>query len=66
MREVVAWARELFGGNGIVLDCEVAKFFAAAEALYSFERSRGDEHLDRREGDHGDQRLRARLDGPRV
>jgi glutaryl-CoA dehydrogenase len=40
MREVVAWARELFGGNGIVLDFEVAKFFANAEAIYSFEGSR--------------------------
>ncbi|MCA1185175.1 acyl-CoA dehydrogenase family protein [Saccharopolyspora sp. 6T] len=40
MREVVAWARELFGGNGIVLDYEVAKFFADAEAVYSFEGSR--------------------------
>ncbi len=40
MREVVAWARELFGGNGIVLDYEVAKFFADAEAIYSFEGSR--------------------------
>ncbi|MFC4591668.1 acyl-CoA dehydrogenase family protein [Sphaerisporangium corydalis] len=40
MREVVAWARELFGGNGIVLDYEIAKFFADAEAIYSFEGSR--------------------------
>lgn len=40
MREVVSWARELFGGNGIVLDHEVAKFFADAEAVYSFEGSR--------------------------
>lgn len=40
MRECVAWARELFGGNGIVLDHEVAKFFADAEAVYSFEGSR--------------------------
>ncbi|MGW8378992.1 acyl-CoA dehydrogenase family protein [Streptomyces sp. ODS28] len=40
MREVVAWARELFGGNGIVLDYEVARFFADAEALYSFEGTR--------------------------
>ena len=40
MREVVGWARELFGGNGIVLDYEVAKFFADAEAVYSFEGSR--------------------------
>jgi glutaryl-CoA dehydrogenase len=40
MREVVAWARELFGGNGIVLEYEIAKFFADAEAIYSFEGSR--------------------------
>ncbi|SDP94793.1 glutaryl-CoA dehydrogenase [Actinopolyspora xinjiangensis] len=40
MRECVSWARELFGGNGIVLDYEVAKFFADAEAVYSFEGSR--------------------------
>ncbi|QUH00605.1 acyl-CoA dehydrogenase family protein [Saccharopolyspora erythraea] len=40
MREVVSWARELFGGNGIVLDYEIAKFFSDAEAVYSFEGSR--------------------------
>src|SRR2546428_2948067 len=37
MRETVAWAREIFGGNGIVLDYDVARFFADAEALYSYE-----------------------------
>jgi alkylation response protein AidB-like acyl-CoA dehydrogenase len=37
MRETVAWARELLGGNGIVLDYNVARFFADAEALYSYE-----------------------------
>jgi alkylation response protein AidB-like acyl-CoA dehydrogenase len=40
MRETVAWARELFGGNGIVLDYNVARFFADAEALYSCEGTR--------------------------
>ncbi|MGV9328287.1 acyl-CoA dehydrogenase family protein [Streptosporangium sandarakinum] len=40
MREVVSRARELFGGNGIVLDHEIAKLFADAEAIYSFEGSR--------------------------
>ncbi|MEU6531079.1 MULTISPECIES: acyl-CoA dehydrogenase family protein [Streptomyces] len=40
MREVVAWAREIFGGNGIVLDYDVARFFADAEAIYSFEGTR--------------------------
>ncbi|MDF3287876.1 acyl-CoA dehydrogenase family protein [Streptomyces silvisoli] len=40
MRECVAWARELFGGNGIVLEYEIAKFFADAEAVYSFEGTR--------------------------
>ena len=37
MRETVAWARELFGGNGITLDYDVARFFADSEALYSYE-----------------------------
>jgi alkylation response protein AidB-like acyl-CoA dehydrogenase len=37
MRETVAWAREVFGGNGIVLDYNVARYFADAEALYSYE-----------------------------
>jgi alkylation response protein AidB-like acyl-CoA dehydrogenase len=40
MRETVAWARELFGGNGIVLDYNVARFFVDAEALYSYEGTR--------------------------
>jgi len=29
--------RELLGGNGIQLDYNVARFFADAEALYSYE-----------------------------
>ena len=37
MRETVAWAREIFGGNGITTDYNVARFFADAEALYSYE-----------------------------
>ncbi|GHD42663.1 acyl-CoA dehydrogenase [Mycetocola manganoxydans] len=40
MRETVAWARESMGGNGIVLDYEAARFFADAEALYSYEGTR--------------------------
>lgn len=40
MRETVAWAREACGGNGIVLDHGVARFFADAEALYSYEGTR--------------------------
>ena len=37
MRETVAWGRELLGGNGIVADYNAARFFADAEALYSYE-----------------------------
>ncbi len=37
MRETVAWGREILGGNGIVLDYDVARFFADAEAFYSYE-----------------------------
>ena len=40
LRETVGWARELFGGNGILLEYGVAKFFNDAEALYSFEGTR--------------------------
>ncbi|WP_350347304.1 acyl-CoA dehydrogenase family protein [Agromyces sp. G08B096] len=40
MRETVAWAREVCGGNGIVLEYDVARFFADAEALYSYEGTR--------------------------
>jgi len=36
-RETVAWARELLGGNGIVVDYNVARFFTDSEALYSYE-----------------------------
>lgn len=37
MRESVALAREVCGGNGITLDTDVARFFADAEAIYSYE-----------------------------
>src|ERR1700736_6707737 len=40
MRETVAWARELLGANGILLDYQVARYFADAEALYSSEGTR--------------------------
>src|SRR5271168_2281476 len=36
-RETVAWAREVLGGNGIVADYQVARFFTDCEALYSYE-----------------------------
>ena len=36
-RETVSWGRELLGGNGIVADYNVGRFFADAEALYSYE-----------------------------
>jgi alkylation response protein AidB-like acyl-CoA dehydrogenase len=37
LRETVAWGRELFGANGIVVESNAARFFADAEALYSYE-----------------------------
>lgn len=37
MRETVALAREVAGGNGIVLDYDVARFHADAEAVYTYE-----------------------------
>jgi glutaryl-CoA dehydrogenase len=44
-REVVAWAREILGGNGIVADYNVARFFCDAEALYSYEGTYQMQHL---------------------
>lgn len=40
MRETVGWARELLGANGILLDEQVGRFVADAEALYSYEGTR--------------------------
>jgi glutaryl-CoA dehydrogenase len=40
MRETVGLAREVFGGNGILLENNVARYFADAEALYSYEGTR--------------------------
>lgn len=40
MRETVAKCREALGGNGIVLDYDVARHFADAEAIYSYEGTR--------------------------
>ncbi|WP_258067043.1 acyl-CoA dehydrogenase family protein [Arthrobacter sp. GMC3] len=37
MRETVALAREVAGGNGITLTCDVGRFHADAEAIYSYE-----------------------------
>lgn len=39
-RETVALCREALGGNGIVLEYGVAKAFADAEAIYTFEGTR--------------------------
>jgi glutaryl-CoA dehydrogenase len=36
-RETVSWAREAMGGNGILVDYNVARHFADAEAIYSYE-----------------------------
>jgi glutaryl-CoA dehydrogenase len=40
LRESVARARELFGGNGVLLKNKVARFWNDTEALYSYEGTR--------------------------
>jgi glutaryl-CoA dehydrogenase len=40
LRETVGWAREVLGGNGILLEYGVARHFNDAEALYSYEGTR--------------------------
>jgi len=44
MRETVGYAREVLGANGIVLDYQIGRFVADAEAIFSYEGTRGDEH----------------------
>ncbi|MDQ2802893.1 MAG: acyl-CoA dehydrogenase family protein, partial [Pseudomonadota bacterium] len=39
-RETVGLARELFGGNGILVENDVGRFVADAEAIYSYEGTR--------------------------
>lgn len=36
-RDIVSHARELFGGNGILIENDIARFVADAEAIYSYE-----------------------------
>jgi glutaryl-CoA dehydrogenase len=36
-RDIVSKAREVMGGNGILLEYDVARFVADAEAIYSYE-----------------------------
>jgi len=45
------------GGNGIVADYNVARFFADAEALYSYEGTVSDAESDRRQSHHRPGRL---------
>ncbi len=40
MREATGWAREVLGGNGILLEHHVGRFVADAEAIYSYEGTR--------------------------
>jgi glutaryl-CoA dehydrogenase len=39
-RETVGFARELMGGNGILLENHVGRYVADAEAIYSYEGTR--------------------------
>jgi glutaryl-CoA dehydrogenase len=39
-RETVGYARELLGGNGILLENQVGRYVADAEAIYSYEGTR--------------------------
>ena len=36
-RDIVSHASELFGGNGILIEHDIARFVADAEAIYSYE-----------------------------
>ncbi len=57
MRETVGWARELMGGNGILLEHNVGRFVATRKRSTPT-RHQGDEHPDRRTVVDRTQRLR--------
>ena len=57
-RETVGYARELLGGNGILLENHIGRFVADAEAIYSYEGTQRDEHADRRQVHYGIECLR--------
>jgi len=40
MRETAGYARELLAGKGILLEHQVGRFVADAEAIYSYEGTR--------------------------
>jgi glutaryl-CoA dehydrogenase len=40
MRDVVGWAREIHGGNGVDLAYSIGRYVADAEAIYSYEGTR--------------------------
>jgi glutaryl-CoA dehydrogenase len=44
-RETLAYARELLGGNGILVDYNIARLFGDAEAIYSYEGTYQMQHL---------------------
>ena len=58
MRETVGWAREVLGGNGILLEHHVGRFVADAEAIYSYEGTREINTLIVGPRDHRGERLR--------
>jgi glutaryl-CoA dehydrogenase len=44
-RETLSYARELLGGNGILVDQNIARLFGDAEAIYSYEGTYQMQHL---------------------
>jgi alkylation response protein AidB-like acyl-CoA dehydrogenase len=44
-RETLAYARELLGGNGILVEQNIARLFGDAEAIYSYEGTYQMQHL---------------------
>ena len=65
-RETVAWGRELLGGNGIVADYNVARFFADCRSALLIRRHLSDAESDRRQGHHRPRRLRVSEGEPAV
>ena len=59
MRETVAWARQLVGGNGVILGNGVGALLRRRRGAVLVRGHPRDEHVDRRQGGHRPQRVRA-------
>ena len=65
-REIVGMARDILGGNGILLENHVARQHADMEAIFTFEGTDSHPVPDRGPRDHGPQRHHVNAASPVI